>query len=183
MRRIFLSYHHRDDLEAEVFCRRYEDLFDEIRRLGIPDEDEEQDLADHVDSEDADYVMRRIREKYIAGTSCTVVLIGKCTWARRYVDWEIAATLRNNDNDPRGGLIAVQLGSAAENGWVTLPPRLERNILRANGKDVGYARAYGPPPSDDTLASWVEEAIERRDTMEPVQGSTSDLRARSSPCD
>lgn len=66
MRRIFLSYHHRDDLEAEVFCRRYEGLFDEIRRLGIPDEDAEQDLADHVDIGDADYVMRRIREEYIA---------------------------------------------------------------------------------------------------------------------
>ena len=183
MRRIFLSYHHADDLEAEVFCRRYEHLFDEIRRLGIPDEDEEQELADHVDSEDADYVMRRIREKYIAGTSCTIVLIGKCTWARRYVDWEIAATLRNNDKDPRGGLIAVQLGSAAENGWATLPPRLARNVIRENGSDVGYARFYTPPPSDDTLATWVEDAIERRDTMEPAEGSTSDLRVRSSPCD
>ena len=183
MRQIFLSYHHRDDLEAEVFCRRYEHLFDEIRRLGIPDEDEEQELADRVDSNDADYVIGRIRRKYIAGTSCTVVLIGKCTWARRYIDWEIAATLRNNKDDPRGGLIAVQLGSAAENGWATLPPRLQRNVIRENGKDIGYSRFYGPAPSDGTLATWVEDAIKRRDTMEPVEGSTSDLRARSSPCE
>ena len=61
--------------------------------------------------------MRRIRERKITGTSCTVVLIGKCTWARRYADWEIAATLRNNTNDPRGGLIAVQLPSAQQNDW------------------------------------------------------------------
>jgi hypothetical protein len=183
MRRIFLSYHHQDELEAEVFCRRYEHLFDEIRRLGIPDEDEEQELADRVDSNDAEYVMRRIREKYIAGTSCTVVLIGKCTWARRYVDWEIAATLRNNKDDPRGGLIAVQLRSAAENGWATLPPRLQRNIIRENGADVGYARFYAPPPSDGTLTTWVEEAIKRGDSVEPVEGSTSDLRVRSSPCE
>jgi hypothetical protein len=67
----------------------------------------------------------------IAGTSCTVVLIGKCTWARRYVDWEIAATLRNFDDSARGGLIAVQLPSAEAHGWSKLPPGLEMNVSSA----------------------------------------------------
>jgi hypothetical protein len=127
--------------------------------------------------------MRQIRERRIAGTSCTVTLIGKCTWARRYIDWEIAATLRNNTNDPRGGLIAIQLRSAAENGWTKLPPRLERNVIRKDGVDIGYARFYPPPPSDGIVADWVEAAIARRDAMEPVDGSTSDLRVNSSKCD
>lgn len=181
MRRIFLPFHHHDEYEVSVFCRRYEQFFDEIRTLGISEEGEE--FAERINSGDSDYVMQKIREDYIAGTSCTVVLIGKCTWARRYIDWEIAATLRNNKDDPRGGLIAVQLPSAAENGWASLPPRLERNVKRENAEDIGYARFYTPPPSDGTLAKWVEAAIERRDSMEPVEGSTSDLRVNSSPCE
>lgn len=181
MRRVFVSFHQRDELEVAVFCRRYEQYFSELRTLGVSEEGDE--YAERIDSGDSDYVMRRIREDYIAGTSCTIVLIGKCTWARRYVDWEIAATLRNNPTDPRGGLIAVQLPSAAENGWHGLPARLERNVVQRGGQDVGYARFYGPPPSDGTIADWVEKAIERRDSMEPVTGSTSDLRVRSSPCE
>ena len=106
MRNIFLSFHQRDELEASIFCRRFDQYFNQIRTLGAHELGDE--YAERIHSGDSDYVMRQIREKKIAGTSCTVVLIGKCTWARRYIDWEIAATLRNNADDPRGGLIAVQ---------------------------------------------------------------------------
>jgi MTH538 TIR-like domain (DUF1863) len=181
VRQIFLSFHQADEFEVTVFCKRFEQFFDEMRTLGISAEGDA--YADRIKSGDSDYVMRQIRERKIAGTSCTITLIGKCTWARRYIDWEIAATLRNNKNDPRGGLIAVQLPSAAENGWTKLPPRLERNVIREDGVDVGYARFYPPPPSDGSLADWVEDAIARRDSMEPVEGSTSDLRVKSSKCD
>jgi hypothetical protein len=181
MRQIFVSLHHHDEYEVSVFCRRYAQFFDEIRTLGISEEGDE--YADKINSGDTDYVMRKIREDYLAGTTCTVVLIGKCTWARRYIDWEIAATLRNNKNNPRSGLIAVQLPSAAENGWATLPPRLAKNVIRQDGDDIGYARFYTPPPRDGTLARWVDQAIERRDLIEPVPGSISDLRINSSPCE
>ncbi|HYI62321.1 MAG TPA: TIR domain-containing protein [Acidimicrobiales bacterium] len=181
-RKIFVAYHADDELEVTVFCRRYAQYFSEIRTLGIAEEGET--YAEKIESGDSDYVMRRIRERKLAGTSCTVVLIGKCTWARRYVDWEIAATLKTNTGDPRGGLIAVQLPTAAENGFERLPPRLELNLVmnEEGGTDAGYARSYGPPPSDGTIAAWVEAAARRRDSMEPAEGSTSALRVRSSPC-
>lgn len=181
MRRVFLSFHQADEFEATVFCKRYAQYFVDIRTLGISDEGEE--YAGRIESGDSDYVMRQIRERKIAGTSCTIVLIGKCTWARRYVDWEIAATLRNNANDPRGGLIAVQLPSAADNGFATLPDRLAINIARESGVDIGYARFYAPPPSDGTIADWVDAAVARRDSMGPASGSTSNLRVRSASCD
>jgi hypothetical protein len=127
--------------------------------------------------------LRRIREDKIAGTSCTVVLIGKCTWARRYVDWEIAATLRNYDDSQRGGLIAVQLPSAGENQWSQLPPRLEINRATADGADSGYARFYAPAPSDDSVAMWVDDAVERRNSSEPITGSTSNLMLNNLNCD
>jgi hypothetical protein len=182
VRRIFVSFHQADELEVEVWRERFSSQFTEIRMLGIPDEEKET-FSERIESDDSDYVMRQIRDKYLAGTSCTVVLIGKCTWARRYIDWEIAATLRNNVNDPRGGLIGVQLPNAEANGWKSLPPRLAINLVAAAGNASGYARVYSSAPSDGSIAGWVEEAIVRRDTMEPAFSSTSNLRSRSSSCE
>lgn len=181
MRNIFLSFHQADELEANIWCRRFDSFFNEIRTLGLDEIGDE--YAEHINSGDSDYVMRRIREDKIAGTSCTVVLIGKCTWARRYVDWEIAATLRNYTESARGGLIGVQLPSAQDHGWATLPPRLALNITSEDGVETGYARFYPPAPSDDTIARWVDAAVGRRDEQEPATGSTSDLMVNDRTCE
>jgi hypothetical protein len=180
VRNIFLSFHQDDELEANIWCRRFEGYFNEIRTLGLDELGDE--FAEHINSGDSDYVMRRIREDKIAGTSCTIVLIGKCTWARRYVDWEIAATLRNFDDSQRGGLIGVQLPSAQDHGWATLPPRLDLNITKDNDVETGYARFYGPAPSDGTIAAWVDDAVARRDELDPATGSTSDLMVNNRSC-
>lgn len=181
MRNIFLSFHQADELEANIWCRRFEGYFNEIRTLGLDEFGD--DFAEHINSGDSDYVMRCIRDKKIAGTSCTVVLIGKCTWARRYVDWEIAATLRNFADSARGGLIGVQLPSALDHGWSKLPPRLALNVSSDGGVDSAYARFYPPAPSNDTIARWVDDAVARRDEMEPATGSTSDLMVNNRTCE
>jgi hypothetical protein len=180
VRNIFLSFHQRDEIEANIWCRRFQRYFNEIRTLGLDELGDE--FAEHINSDDSDYVMRQIREKKIAGTSCTIVLIGKCTWARRYVDWEVAATLRNFSDSARGGLIAVQLPGAEQHGWSTLPPRVALNVSTVEGVETGYARFYPPAPSDDTIARWVDEAVARRDTMEPATGSTSNLLLHDGAC-
>jgi hypothetical protein len=180
VRNIFLSFHQEDEIEANVWSRRFAQYFNDIRTLGLDEFGD--DFAKHINSSDGDYVMRQIREKAIAGTSCTVVLIGKCTWARRYVDWEIAATLRNFDDSARGGLIGVRLPSAKQHGWNRLPARLETNIATADGADTGYARLYAPAPSNGSVAEWVEAAVARRDSLEPVSGSTSDLMVNNRSC-
>ena len=181
MRNVFLSFHQRDELEANIFSRRFNQYFNDIRTLGLHEFGD--DYAEHIESGDSDYVMRQIREKKLTGTSCTIVLIGKCTWARRYVDWEIAATLRDNETDPRGGLIAVQLPSAQEHGWSRLPDRLSLNLTSAAGLDTGYGRFYPPAPSDASIAQWVEDAVARRDSMQPAVGSTSNLVSNNRACD
>jgi hypothetical protein len=69
--------------------------------------------------------MRRIREEYIEGTSCTVVLVGSGTSGRKSVAWEIRATL-----DKQHGLIGVQLPSLPVNpitNRVQVPARLFDN--------------------------------------------------------
>ena len=106
--KVFISYHRDDREEATDFIK----TFDEERNVFIGralGEDMPQDI---IDSDDATYVMRRIRELYLKDSTVTIVLIGKCTWARRYVDWEVQASLRRGETVIPNGLIGIVLVSA-----------------------------------------------------------------------
>lgn len=175
-RNVFLTYHHADQAEVEEFVTSFQGSFNEMRVLGVSDDDV-------IDSNDTDYVLRTIREKYITGTSATIALIGSCTWARKYVDWELAATLRNNPTDPRGGLLAVQLPSV-DGTNVSLPARAEmnRDYDQPSKQENGYAAYYRHPSSAAALCQWVESAITRRDNRDPAPGSTTELKKNNSPC-
>ena len=90
-------------------------------------------LRDEIDSEEPDYIKQRIRDEFITGTSCTIVLVGPTTHQRKHVDWEIKATL-----DKQHGLIGVQLPNVIPfNGMVYVPSRLNANI------NSGYALWQG----------------------------------------
>jgi hypothetical protein len=116
-RKVFVSYHHGgDQAYYNAFSQTFHDTYDVIT---------DNSLEREVDSDDVDYVMRRIRENYIKGSSCTIVLVGKDTYARKYVDWETKATL-----DMSHGLIGVRLPSApvTTQNTVIAPGRLHDNI-------------------------------------------------------
>ncbi|MCY3789011.1 MAG: TIR domain-containing protein [Gemmatimonadetes bacterium] len=177
-RNVFLTYHHANQAEVEHFISSFGSYFNELRAIGVSDEDE------FIESDNTDYVLRQIREKYITGTSVTIALIGNCSWARKYIDWEVAATLRNNPTDPRGGLLAIQLPSIDGSNNIRLPSRVElnRHFDSKSSTELGYASYYRYPGSGANVANWVEDAIWRRDNLEPATGSTSDLKKQNSPC-
>lgn len=79
---------------------------------------------DIIDSTDPDYVMRRIRELYIRDSTVTLVMLGKCTCTRRYVDWEIQASLWASQSGLANGLLAIKLPTFPEDG--AFPDRLNR---------------------------------------------------------
>src|SRR6266571_2079830 len=116
-RSIFVSYHHsRDRQNYDAFSG----LFAERYRI-IQDNSVER----QIDSDNAEYVIRKIREEYITGSSCTVVLCGAETPRRKFVDWEIKATL-----DKQHGLIGINLPSNPKrvDGKFFVPPRLHDNV-------------------------------------------------------
>jgi hypothetical protein len=116
-RKVFVSYHHGGDQPYyDDFSKSFCDTYDVIT---------DNSLDRRIDSEDVNYVMRRIREGNISGSSCTIVLVGKDTWGRKYVDWEILATLEKEH-----GLIGVRLPTAptTPQNTVTVPDRLYDNI-------------------------------------------------------
>jgi hypothetical protein len=114
-------------------------------------------VRQEINSDDAEYVIRTIREKYINDSSCTIVLCGRETPWRKFVDWEIKATLDDQD-----GLIAVVLPDVlpGPNGHCILPNRLQDNIYsRYAVWDLWEDLIRGGPAR---LATLIERAIAAR---------------------
>lgn len=121
-RKIFISYHHgNDQAYYEEFSRFFHDQYEAVY---------DNSIERKIDSDNVQYVMQRIRDKHITGTSCTVVLIGSESYERKYVDWEIKATL-----DKQHGLIGVALPTHKKtyDGKVIVPDRFYDNLV------TGYA--------------------------------------------
>ena len=88
-----------------------------------------------------------------------MVLAGKCTWARRYVDWEIQASLRSGETITPNGLLGIKLPMF--NYW---PDRFNSNLLHGDQTDC-YARwLTWETTTADVLAQAVEAAFLRRVT-------------------
>lgn len=155
--KVFISYFHDDQDEVEKFIETFDQEHEVFiaRALGVG---MEQDI---IDSDDTDYVMRRIQELYLKDSTVTIVLIGKCTWARRYVDWEIQASLRHGETVTPNGLLGIKLLSYEKNGY---PHRLNLNLKQNERQEDCYARVIDYPGSKDILTDWIEDAFRARTT-------------------
>lgn len=152
---IFVSYHHDQDQA------RKKQFVEMMRGKAI---DLSVNLGDIIDQNLAtETILQRIREDHISRVSVTVVLVGRCTWKRKYVDWEIAASLRNTDMNPRCGLLGILLpdhpdfGDSGYNEKL-LPPRLVDNL---EGED-SFATLYDWSDDPTEVQGWIHEAFRRR---------------------
>ncbi len=72
-------------------------------------------LNDRIDSDDEDYIMRKIREDYLSDSSVTISLIGTKSnedlgWQeQRYIKRELQASLYNGENNTKNGILGVVL--------------------------------------------------------------------------
>lgn len=172
----FISYHAEDTDEVTAFLAKFGTEFI-AKTVGVTDED------DFIDSQDTDYIMDQIRTKYLGDSTVTIVLVGKCTWARRYVDWEVYSSLRSSKHSKVNGLIAVQLPSVSGSSGVQLQARVNDNIERdANQNDVGYARYYTYPASKSVLRQWIDDAFQARTSRASLRNNTRARRQRSASC-
>lgn len=144
-RKCFVSYH-KDDLPAvNRFITRFGKSNFIKRGITLPQE--------VIDSTDTEYVLRRIRQLYLRDSTVTVVLIGRCTWSRRFVDWELQASLRRPAAGHPNGLVGILLD---KNIRPPLPPRFDAN------RRSGYAQYHYYPNDVATLESWIEDAYQAR---------------------
>lgn len=152
--KVFISYHHDDQDEVDDFIRTFDEERDVFitRGLGV-----EMDPT-IIESEDTAYVMRRIRELYLKDSTVTIVLMGKCTWARRFVDWELQSSLRHGETVTPNGLLGVKLPSYHS----PFPNRLNLNLKQTDDQEDCYARWIDYPSRRDTLANAIDEAFNAR---------------------
>jgi hypothetical protein len=173
--KVFISYHHDDQDEVDEFVSTFDEERDVFIRRGIGIGISE----DIINSNDTDYIMRRIRELYLQDSTVTIVLLGECTWARRFVDWEIQASLRHGEKTTPNGLVGILLSSKGNKA--NPPNRLNINLMGEN-YDEGYARWYAYPKRKDTLAAWIENAFQARTTLAHLIDSPRDRFINNRQC-
>ena len=120
--KLYVSYHHDGDGHFyREFCRLIEGYYQPV---------EDSSVERTTGCTDAGHVIANLQRSYIADTVCTVVLCGLQTAYRRFVDWEIKASL-----DLSHGLVAVILPENLPDwrGRYSLPLRLADNL------ESGYA--------------------------------------------
>lgn len=167
-RKCFISYHHDDEYEVEKFITDFDHGQDVLIARGIG----ASMAGDVINSSNDDYIKSRIRDLYLRDTTVTIVMIGKCTWSRKFVDWEIAASLRNTSTASRSGLMAITLPSVSADSSRQLPGRVSDNW----SDESGYARWWKYPESSSGLANMIETAHSYRTTRAELVDNSSPLR-------
>lgn len=172
MHKTFISYYHGDEdevIEFVTWAHRQGALLPRIVHDAYS--------GTVVNSTDTEYVMGVIRRDILEDSTVTLVLLGSCTHSRRYVDWELKASLRQGDTYIPNGVLAVSLQSAPQSLY--LPPRLRENC-HAHGS--GYAQWYGPPSTAAELADWVDDAYRARAARAHLIVNSADRMLYNAKC-
>jgi hypothetical protein len=97
----------------------------------------------------------------------TIVLIGKNTWKRKYVDWEIYSSMRDTTKNPRSGVIGIILPTRSDFGegkrfnQYTIPPRLVDNLSN------DFVKIYDWSNSPDFYKEIIHAAYDRKSKINP----------------
>ena len=172
-RKVFISYYHGDQAAVNKFVEDFSDVFIP-KTVGVKDGDFD------INSTNPEYIMRKIREKKLEDSTVTIVLVGSCTHSRRYVDWEVKASLQQGSTLPNG-LIAINLPYMGKEG--ALPSRISENVSRdTQGNDIGYARYYVYPRSSEQLYGWIEDAYAARTSRAQLIKNTHEMMHYNKKC-
>jgi len=140
-RRIFISCDYDDRMKAKGFNLLRWSKNVRVEFVG-------RHLLDPVDSKNADYITRMIKEQ-LKGTSVTVVLVGRHTaeseWVAKEIDWSL---------EKGNGVLAICL----ENG-VAIP-----DLLRKCGAEV-------IPWEPDRFEAAIERAAAQAERVKELQGA------------
>lgn len=77
-------------------------------------------LNEPIDSEDEDYIMRKIREDYLSDSTVTIFIIGERSsellgWhEQRFIKRELQASLYNGSDNDRNGILGIVLPSMTD---------------------------------------------------------------------
>lgn len=157
--KIFISYYHKED-------QHYKNELEKIlgKEYAIS---RSVQIGDINPNNNTDYTRQIIRDNYLRDSSVTIVLIGKNTWKRKHVDWEIYSSMRNTISNPRSGVIGIILPTRDDFGKgipfnkYTIPPRLADNL------DNKYVSIYDWSDNPNFYQKIIHESFIRRGQINP----------------
>jgi len=157
--RVFISYHHGND---QAYKDHFIKLFDNYYDIFIDGSVADGDISDDIHTET---IRQKIRDEYLRDTSVTLVLIGKETWKRKHVDWEISSSIRNTQLNPRSGLLGIFLPTYPFIGDhynpYTIPPRLYDNVK------CNFTKLYKWNTDPNVVQAWIDRAFEDKNKIDP----------------
>lgn len=171
--KVFVTFHHKD--------QKFRDSFVDMLESHVVDRSVgDGDIGDglHVDT-----IRRKIRDKFIADATVTIVLVGRCTWQRKHVDWEINSSLRDTEYNSRCGLLGILLPTHPDYKKKKyrrrlVPPRLAENCT---GEDP-YAVIRDWSQNTSQIQRWIHKAFLRRNGKSPSNKTQSFANNRSGDC-
>ena len=172
--KVFVSYHHAND---QYYKERFETLFVGIYDTMVSKSVEEGDIDLNLKTET---IRQKIRDEYLQDSTGTVVLVGRETWKRKHVDWEIGASIRQTQYNLLSGLLGIVLPSyrspnedMSKYNPYTIPPRLYDNIV------CGFAKIYNWNEDPFVVQSWIHDAFIQRNKVLPNNSRLSFKNNRS----
>ena len=166
--KVFVSFHHRD--------QKYKESFVSLMKGYMVDMSV--DTGDINPNNKVDTIRSTVRDKFLRDTSVTVVLIGKDTWRRKHVDWEIAGSIRQTQYNSRTGLLGILLPTYPvpkneKYNKCTIPPRLYDNVK------CGFATIHSWSEYPQTVQKWIHNAFNKRKSVQPDNSYVHFARNRS----
>lgn len=158
--KVFVSYHHSRDQD---YRNHFEYMFSYINDIMVVRSVQIGDLDPNLKTQT---IRQKIRDEYLRDSTVTVVLVGAETWKRKHVDWEIAASIRHTQYNPRSGLLGILLPTyprldLTKYDPYTIPARLYDNIK------CRFAEIYNWSEDIADVQQWIHEAFERRNKVNP----------------
>jgi len=171
-RKVFVSHYGVDRQAVKNFIDKwaYQEGVFIPKQLGVYDDEY------FIDSDDGDYVMTQIRDKYLGDSTVTMVLLGTCTHSRRYIDWEIKSSIRQGSYTPNG-LLGIVLPSLSKAPY--LPERFAKNW---SNQDQCYAEYHWAPSSASQLGGWIDDAFNARSTKAHLISNSQEMWKYNRTC-
>lgn len=113
-----------------------------IQKLGVDMVDKS--LDNPIESDDEDYIMRRIRDENLSDSTVTIFLIGQRSaealgaHEQRFIKRELQASLYDGENNPRSGILGVVL------------PSMTQAVFRGSGGCSGCREHIGIVHANDS---------------------------------
>lgn len=170
--KVFVSYHHAND---QFYRDQFERIFVNVHSIMVTKSVQIGDIAPYLKTQN---VRQIIRDKYLSDSTVTIVLIGRETWKRKHVDWEISSSIRHTLYNSRSGLLGIFLPSyplAGGNKYNphTIPPRLYKNV------ENGYAKLYNWSTNPYLVKDWIHDSFKNRFLRNPDNSYPSFVNNRT----